>query len=127
MGPVFLFDVSVVIFVIGAATGELNGVFPFGKMSQEVIIEEFGSIIAIEAQQGEGERFFDSLDLFEDSCFSLSPDRSLFTPAGGDIDAVNGIGEHPGEGFTAMGDGVGFEETGAGFVPLVGFNGDLLS
>jgi len=24
-----------------------------------------------------------------------------------------------------MGDGIGFEESGAGFVPLVGFNGDM--
>jgi hypothetical protein len=127
VGPIFLFDVGIVIFVMGAATGELNGVCPFGKMSEEVIIQEFGSIIAIEPQQGEGKRFFDLLDLFEDPCFSLSPDRSLFSPVGGNIDAANRIGQHPEEGFTAMGDGVGFEETGTGFVPLVGFNGDLFS
>ena len=91
------------------------------------MIEELGAIVAIEAEQGEGERFFDMFDLFQDVGFSFSPDGSLFGPAGGDIDAVNGIGEHAGEGFAAMGDGVGFEETGAGFVPLVGFDGDLFS
>lgn len=127
MGPIFLFDVGVVILVIGTATSELNGVFPLSKMSEEVIIQEFGSVIAIEAQQGKGKSLFDLLDLFQYPCFSLSPDCSLFSPAGGDIDAVNRIGEHPGEGFTTMGDRIGFEEAWAGLIPLVGFNGDLFS
>ena len=66
-------------------------------------------------------------DLFEDVGFPFSPDGSLFGPAGGNVDAVDGIGEHTGEGLAAMGDGVGFEETGARFVPLVGFDGDMFS
>jgi hypothetical protein len=51
----------------------------------------------------------------------------LFGPAGGDIDAVDGIGEHTREGLTAMGDGIGFEEAGAGLVPLVGLDRDVFS
>ena len=51
----------------------------------------------------------------------------MFGPAGGDIDAVDGIGEHAGEGLTAMSDGIGFEEAGAGLVPLVGLDGDVFS
>ena len=66
-------------------------------------------------------------DLFEDVGFSFSPDGSLFRPAGGNVHAVDGIGEHTGEGLAAMGDGVGFEETGARFVPLVGFDRDMFS
>ncbi len=93
MGPVLLFDVGVVIFVISPAAGKLNGVFSLGKMSEEVMIEGFGSVITIEAQQGEGKRFFDLLDLFENFRFSLSPDSSWFTPAGGDIDAADRISE----------------------------------
>ena len=96
-------------------------------MSEEVIIEELGSVVAIEAEEGERERLFDLFDLFEDICFPFTPDGSLFSPAGGDIDAVDGVGEHAGEGFAAMGDGVGFEEAGTGFIPLVGFDGDLFS
>ena len=48
-------------------------------------------------------------------------------PAGGDIDAVKGIGEHAREGLSAMGDGIGFEEAGAGLVPLVGLERDVFS
>ncbi len=94
MGPVFLFDVGVIVFVVGSATGKLDGAFSFGEMSEEVMVEEFGSVIAVETEQGEGKRLFDLFDLFKDSCFSLSPDGPLFTPARGDIDAINRIGEH---------------------------------
>ena len=51
----------------------------------------------------------------------------MFGPAGGDIDAVDGIGEHAGEGFAAMGDGISFKEAGVGLVPLVGLDRDVFS
>jgi len=127
VGPVFLFDMGVVIFVVGSGASKLHGAFSLGEMFEEVIIEELAAIVTIEAAQGEGERFFDVFDLFEDVGFPFSPDSSLFRPAGGNVDTVNGIGEHSGQGLAAMGDGVGFEETGARFVPLVGFNGDMFS
>ncbi|MDP3947085.1 MAG: hypothetical protein Q8Q41_00120 [bacterium] len=73
MGPVFLFDVGVIVFVIGSASGELDGLFSFGKVSLEVIVEELSSIIAIKAEYREREDFFDVFDLFQDSCFTLSP------------------------------------------------------
>ena len=92
-----------------------------------MIIEKLSAIVAVEAKQGEGQSLFDLFDLFEGVSFSFAPDGPLFGPAGGDIDAINGIGEHTGEGVSAMGDGVGFEEAGLGFVPLIGFNRDLSS
>ena len=92
-----------------------------------MIIEKLSAIVAVEAKQGEGQSLFDLFDLFEGVSFSFAPDGPLFGPAGGDIDAINGIGEHTGEGVSAMGDGVGFEEAGLGLVPLIGFNRDLSS
>jgi len=127
MSPVFLFDVSVVLFVVGAAAGEVDGRFSLGEVLVEVVVEEFGSVIAVEAEEGERERGFDILDLLEDAGFAFAPDGSLFGPAGGDIDDVEGVGEHAGEGIAAVGDGVGFEEAGVGFIPLVGFDGDLVA
>ena len=50
MSPVFLFDVGVVVFVIGSASGELDGLFSFGKVPLKVMVEELASIIAIEAE-----------------------------------------------------------------------------
>jgi hypothetical protein len=63
----------------------------------------------------------------EDIGFSFTPDSSLFGPAGGDIDEVDGIGEHAGEGIAAVGDGIGFQEARAGFIPLVSLDRDLFA
>ena len=127
MGPVFLFDMGVVIFMIGPASGELDGLFSLGEVFQEGPVEELMAVIAIEAADGEWEVFIDVSDLFQDLGFSLSPDGALFSPSGGDIDEVDGIGIHTGGGGAAMGDGVGFEEARSGFIPLIGFDGDLFS
>ena len=127
MGPVFLFYVGVIVFVIGSAAGESYRMFSLGKVSEEVVIKELRSVVAIEAEKGEGQQGFDVFDLFEDAMFSLAPYRSLFRPAGGDIDAVKSIDKHSGKGFSAMGDGIGFKEAGVGLVPLVGLDGDVFS
>jgi hypothetical protein len=55
---------GIVIFVIGPASGELDGLFSFGKVSEEVIVEELTSVIAIKAKEGKREGFFDVFDLF---------------------------------------------------------------
>ena len=127
VGPVFLFDMGVVLFVVGAAAGELDGFFSLGEMVVEVVVKEFGAVIAVEAEEGEGQRFFDIFDLGEDTGFSFAPGGALFVPGGGDVDAVDGVGEHAGEGIAAVGDGVGFEEAGAGFIRLVGLDRDLVA
>jgi len=33
MGPVLLFDVGVIVFVVGSASGELDGLFSLDKVS----------------------------------------------------------------------------------------------
>ena len=55
MGPVLLFYVGIVIFVVGPASGELDGLFSVGEIPEEVIIEELGAIIGIKAEDGERE------------------------------------------------------------------------
>jgi len=115
----------VVILVVGPTASKLDGALSLRKMSQEVMIEELRSVIPIEAEQGKGRIFSDLFDLFEDGGFVFSPDGSLFTLARGNVNAVNGISEHCGQRLVAMSDRVGFQETGARFVPLVGFDGDM--
>jgi hypothetical protein len=92
-----------------------------------VIIEKLTAIVAIKAKQRKGQGLFDLFDLFESIRFSFAPDGPLFGPAGSNIDTIDGIGEHPGEGLSTMGDGVSFEEAGLGWVPLIGFDRDLFS
>ena len=57
MGPVFLFDVGVVLFVVGAAAGELDRYFSLGEVAVEVVVQEFRSVIAVEAEEGKGKDF----------------------------------------------------------------------
>jgi hypothetical protein len=71
-----------------------------------------------------GLRFF---GLFEDIGFLFSPDGSLLTPNRGNVNAVNGVGEHSGKRLAAMSDRVGIEITGVRFVSLVGFDGNRFS
>ena len=54
MGPVFLFDMSVVVFVVGSRASKLDRVFPLCEMFEEVIIEELAAVVTIKAKQGEG-------------------------------------------------------------------------
>ncbi len=77
VGPVFLFDMGVVLFVVGAAAGEVDGFFSLGEVAVEVVVQEFGSVIAVEAEEGEREGGFDIMDLFQDTGFSFAPDGSL--------------------------------------------------
>jgi hypothetical protein len=96
MGPVFLFDMGIVIFVVGTGASKLDGAFSLCEVPEEVIIEELPSVVTIKAEEREGQRVFDVFNLLEDVRFPFSPDRSLFGPTGGNIHAVNGIGEHTG-------------------------------
>jgi len=127
VSPVFLFDVSVIIFVIGTASGELDGLFSLSKMFEEVMVEELRSVVTIEAQQGERQAGFDIFDLLQDIRFSFSPDGSLFGPAGGDVDASQSYRRRCHRGILRNGDGIGFEEAGVGLIPLVGLDGDMFS
>ena len=77
-----------------------------------MLVEELTAVIRIEAEDGEWEGFFDVFDLFQDPCFTLFPDGTLFCPAGGDIYEVDGIGVRSGGGIAAMSDRIGFEEAG---------------
>ena len=50
----------------------------------------------------------DTLDGRDHILFTFAPDGSLFSPAGGQINAVDGIGELTGNRGAAVGDGIGF-------------------
>ena len=85
MGPVFLFYMGVVVFVISSASGELDGSFSVDEISEEVIVKELAAVITIKAEEGEWEDCFDMVDLIHDAGLALSPYCPLFCPAGGDI------------------------------------------
>src|SRR5512140_2390769 len=112
MGPVFLFDMGIVVFVVGSASSELCGLCSFSKVSVEVIIKELTAIVAIETEDWKRKGIFDVLNLLQDTCFTLSPDGALFGPARGDIYEVDGIDIYSCGRITAMSHRIGFEKTG---------------
>lgn len=63
LSPVLLLHMGVIVLVVSPASGKLDRLFSLGEMPQQVVIEEFGAVIAIEAQQGEGQGLFDAFDL----------------------------------------------------------------
>jgi len=49
MRPVFLFTVRVIVFVIGSGAREADGLFSLREVPQEMLVEEPGTVIGIEA------------------------------------------------------------------------------
>ncbi len=127
MGPVFLFYMSVIVFMIGSASGKLHRLISLVKVPHQMPIQELRAVIGVKPKQRERQGGFDVLELPQDLCFAFAPDRSLFCPAGGNIDGVEGVNKITQEALPAMGDGIGLQESRLGFISLVGFNGDLFS
>lgn len=125
MGPVLLFHMGVIVLVVWSASSKLHGSVSLVEVSDKMPIEELRAVVAVKAKQGERQGVFDILDLLKDFLFPFSPDCSLFSPTGGNIDGVDGIGELAQEAFSAVGDGIGLEESWFCLIPLVGLNGDL--
>jgi len=53
-------------------------------VAHEVAVEELGAVIAVEAQDGEGQALLDVPELFQDTLLAPSPEGPLFGPAGGE-------------------------------------------
>ena len=124
MGPVFLFYVGVVIFMICSATGKLYGMFSlFGKVLQEVIVEELAAVVAVEAEKEEGQGFLNILK----PRFPLTPHSSLFRPAGSNVHAIEGEGEHACHRSATVGNRISLQKTGTGFIPLICLDRHVLS
>src|SRR3989338_9399364 len=125
MGPVFLFDVGIVIFVVRTGGSEFDRTLALKEEVSQMPVEEFRALIRVKAKQLKGKRAFDMLDLFFDLCFPFAVDSALLGPARGNIDSVQGVSKVSGHGITAMSDRIGFKEVGPGFIPLIGFDGDV--
>ena len=98
-----------------------------GEVAQEMLVEELAAVVAIEAEKREGHACFDVFDLFQDVSFAAPPNGALFGPGCGDVDEVHGVGVLTEHGASAVGHGIGFEESRDGNVPLVGFDRNMLT
>ena len=55
MGPILLLDVGIVVFVIAPRAGKGNRLWSLRKVSHEMVVQELGTVIAIEPEQRKGE------------------------------------------------------------------------
>ena len=67
MGPVLLFDMSIVVLLVGSRAGELDRRRSILKVPDQMPLEELGSVIAIEAKDCKGQRSLDGDDLLKDT------------------------------------------------------------
>mgnify|MGYP001822435788 CR=1 FL=1 len=56
-----------------------------GKVPHQVIIQEFGTIVAVEALQGKGKSDFNILDLYQRALSDIVPGGTVLRPSGEDI------------------------------------------
>lgn len=124
--PVFLFDVSAIVFVVGTGTGELSRGRPVGQIPVQMVIKEFGTIIAIKAEHGKRQHGFNILDLRRHAERAFIPGGTILGPAGQDIGHGQAPDEITGQGVAAVRHRIGFHEAGLGDIPMLGANANLV-
>ena len=126
MGPVFPFDVSIIVFLIFSGAGELDGFFTFEEVIVEETVEEFTAVIEIDAADGKRQGIFHIFDFPRNFAKTLAVGGTLFSPARGNVDGIGGKGVVAFDGGAAVSDGICFKEPGLEFIPLPCFDGDVV-
>jgi len=127
VGIVFLFDMSVVLSMVGAGAGELDWDAAVSKVIVEGFIDKFTAVVRVKAEDGKRQGPLDVFGLMQDGFTGFAPNGALFGPTGGDVVEVNGEDVLTGLRFAAMVDGIGFDKARAKFIPLVSLDGDLFA
>ena len=70
---------------------------------------------------------FSILGLMKNSFLAFAPDSALLGPPKGNVVVVDSDGVLIGHGFAAVMDGIRFNKSVSGFIPLIGFDGDLFA
>src|SRR2546429_660897 len=120
--PVLLFDVGVVVLLVGPAAGELDllglAVLP------EMLVNELRAVVRVDAAQPEGQAGPELLERGLHGRLALAQHRRRLDPGGVDIGEVQRMHELAVPEATAMGDEVNLGEAGGGDIPPVGLHGD---
>lgn len=125
MGPVFLFAVSVVVFLVGPGASEGGLLRMVGEIARQMLVEKFRAIITIEAFQREWQQVLDDLNLLQDTLRAFIPGSPAFSPAGDDVRHRQAPYEIAGQRIAAMCHGISFDEAGLGFAPVMGTDWNL--
>lgn len=126
MGPVFAFDVCVVVFLVFSGTRKLHRFISFFEIIVEEMVEEFSAIIEIYTEDVKREGVFHIFDLPGNFPETFTVGGTLFCPAGGNVDGIGGKSVDSLDGTSAVSNSVCFKEPGSEFIPLSCFNRDMV-
>lgn len=126
MGPLLLLHVGVVIGMVGTPPGERDGRLLVGEIPQDVMVDEFPTIVAIESQDRKRESGFDVLELAEHAFGSPVPSGPILGPATVDVGECQTPDEVASHGISAMGNGIRLQIPRPGNVPVRCPNGNLI-
>ena len=124
--PVLLLDVGVVVLAVGPRAGEAHRPGSFLEVAHEMVVEELAAVVAVEAEDRKGQAWFDVSDLLQHASAAPAPEGAQASPAGVDVGEGDGPDVLPVDGAATVGHGVGLDEAGAGHIPMLGAQGDLL-
>ena len=144
VGPVFLLHSGVVVFAIGPASREADGLRALPKVVVQVPVQKLAAIVAVEPEDGEGQRFFHFGDSLLDAVLAFVPARPRLGPLRVHVGhreapdsraerdslphaarraAPEGAGNVAAHAFPAVGDGVRFQPAGLFHIPMLGAHG----
>lgn len=86
--PVLLLHGRVVVLLVWPAAGELHRLFPLLAPVEQVLVDEFAPVVAVQPQEREGQSGFDVLEPFERVGLAAISDRARLHPGGADVDRV---------------------------------------
>lgn len=119
MGPVFLFDMGVVVAPVGSGTGKFDGIRVVQKIMSEVVIEELGAVIDMKAQDGKREFGLHIFDLLQNPLCTFVPDGPILRPTGTNVRESDTPDEIAGQRIAAMCDRIGLQKAWLRGVPLM--------
>ena len=125
MNPVLLFNIGVVIFMIGAGSRELDGRLAIAEIMPKVMIEEFAAVIDVEAQDGERQMGFHVSDRLGNVGIAFIPDGAGFGPLAKNISHSNAPDEVAFDRIAAMRHRIGLEKARGEDIAMGGADRDL--
>jgi len=124
MGPVFLFDVGVVILFVGPASGKLDLLAP--AVAQKMIVDELGAVIRVDPPQPERQAAAHLIHGRNDPLLGLSQHGPSLHPGAVDVGLVQRVDEFPLATVSRMGDQIDLGKAGDAHLPAIGLDGDMV-
>ena len=90
------------------------------------MVKEFSSVIGVETEEKERQFIFDLLEGLPDTFIAFIPYSPVLGPTAENIRQGKGPDEVALNGISAMGHGVGLQETGSVYIGMIGLYGNLM-